>query len=188
MGGRMEYTEAIIIIDRVYTYHCFFGLRQASVKLFGANLDGIPGRRQNLMKVEACLKYDAIAALFLDNTKARHPSFCDDIDLRHTRIDRQAGGVYLPSFRHDAVIPEQPELHRIDEIRSIAPPGSAVLERTTHVQELHSFRRLERFLFKHGAACRIDSFSPPDLWPDDGWPLGNLRPAQRGHHTVAGQL
>ena len=131
-----------------------------------ANLDEIPGRRQNLMKVEACLRYDAIAALFVENTRARHPSFCDEIDLRQTRIDRQAGGVYFPSFRHDAIIPEQPELHRIDAIRSIAPPGSAVFERTTHVQELHSFRSLEKFFFNHDAGCRIDRFSTVDLWPD----------------------
>ena len=121
--------------------------------------------RKSLMKVEACLRHDTIQTLFLENVKRRNLSSATDIVFGQTRIGRQAGAVYFPSFRHDALVSQAPDLHRIDKRRFIAPPGSAKFERTTHVQELHSFRTIEVFFFSHGCARSIERFGAPDLWP-----------------------
>jgi hypothetical protein len=50
--------------------------------------------------------------------------------------------------------------------RFAADPPVAILERTTHVQELTSLRSIEAFYFLHDDACVVDGYAPESLWPE----------------------
>jgi hypothetical protein len=121
--------------------------------------------RRNLMKVEAPLTALDIEALFRANLE-RMPKTFAGLDFRTTRMSHQAGGVYFPSFRHDALVSSELTFQRLDSARSLANPSVAILERTTHVQEMLAFRTIEPFYFRHDPNCVIDGFPLNYLWPD----------------------
>lgn len=84
--------------------------------------------------------------------------------FRASRIFKQSGGFFIPSYIYKSLVPQNSKTTYIDKYRSkVYTPGFAIMKELVAIEDILQYPNIERFYFKHSLTEL--GLTREDLWP-----------------------